>query len=211
MRREFIKGIKRFRKEGNKFSILIFGGSQGARAINGAVVGAMEYLEDMRDRLTITHQTGKEDFDEVSAVYHEFGMDSRVHPFITDMSSAYGSADLLICRAGATSIAEITASGKASVLIPFPFAIGNHQELNARVLADAGAAEMILEDALDGRTLAGVIRRLSDSPETIDGMEKKSERLGNIKAAERIVDECMAIVGRGSGIRDQGSEDTHNV
>jgi len=138
-------------------------------------------------------------------------MDSRVHPFITDMSSAYGSADLLICRAGATSIAEITASGKASVLIPFPFAIGNHQELNARVLADAGAAEMILEDALDGRTLAGVIRRLSDSPETIDGMEKKSERLGNIKAAERIVDECMAIVGRGSGIRDQGSEDTHNV
>ncbi|MBW2598675.1 MAG: undecaprenyldiphospho-muramoylpentapeptide beta-N-acetylglucosaminyltransferase, partial [Deltaproteobacteria bacterium] len=160
VRREFIKGIKKSRTEGGKFSILIFGGSQGARAINRAVVESMRYLEDMLCRLVITHQTGKEDFDEVSAAYRDRGVNAEVHPFITDMSSVYESADLLICRAGATSIAEITATGKASVLIPYPFAAGNHQELNARVLTDAGAAEMILEDKLDGGTLAGIIRRL---------------------------------------------------
>ncbi|MBW2650605.1 MAG: UDP-N-acetylglucosamine--N-acetylmuramyl-(pentapeptide) pyrophosphoryl-undecaprenol N-acetylglucosamine transferase, partial [Deltaproteobacteria bacterium] len=101
---------------------------------------------------------------------------------------------LLICRAGATSIAEITATGKASVLIPYPFAVGGHQELNARMLADAGAAEMILEDRLDGKTLAGVIRKLAGSPETIRRMEEESEKMGNVKAAARIVDQCMIIL-----------------
>jgi UDP-N-acetylglucosamine--N-acetylmuramyl-(pentapeptide) pyrophosphoryl-undecaprenol N-acetylglucosamine transferase len=190
----FLKGIKKFRKRGNTFSILIFGGSQGARAINRAVVESMGYLEDMRDRLVITHQTGKGDFEEVSAAYRNRGIPAEVHTFITDMASAYGSADLLICRAGATSIAEITATGKASVLIPYPFAVGGHQELNARVLADAGAAEMILEERLDGKTLAGIIRRLAESPEAIRRMEEKSEGLGNVKAAARIVDECMIML-----------------
>jgi len=196
VRREFVGGIKKSWKEGNRFSILIFGGSQGARAINRAVVESMNYLEDMRCRLVITHQTGKEDFDEVSAAYRDRGVNAEVHPFIVDMSSAYGGADLLICRAGATSIAEITATGKASVLIPYPFAVGNHQELNARVLADAGAAEMILEEGLDGKSLAGVIRRLAGSPETIGRMEEKSGKLGNVKAAAHIVDECMVMLDR---------------
>jgi len=194
VRREFAKGVKKSRKEGNGFSILIFGGSQGARAINRAVVESMEYLEDIRGGLAITHQTGKKDFDEVSAAYRDRGVSAEVHSFITDMSSAYGAADLLICRAGATSIAEITATGKASVLIPYPFAVGGHQELNARMLADAGAAEMVLEDRLDGKTLAGVIRRLAGSPETIRRMEEKSEKMGNVKAAARIVDQCMSIL-----------------
>ncbi|MBW2595029.1 MAG: undecaprenyldiphospho-muramoylpentapeptide beta-N-acetylglucosaminyltransferase [Deltaproteobacteria bacterium] len=194
VRREFAKGVKKSRKEGNRFSILIFGGSQGARAINRAVVESMEYLEDIRGGLAITHQTGKKDFDEVSAAYRDRGVSAEVHPFITDMSSAYGAADLLICRAGATSIAEITATGKASVLIPYPFAVGGHQELNARMLADAGAAEMVLEDRLDGKTLAGVIRRLAGSPETIRRMEEKSEKMGNVKVAARIVDQCMSIL-----------------
>ncbi len=194
VRREFARGVKKSRKEGNSFSILIFGGSQGARTINRAVVESMKYLGDMRGSLAITHQTGKEDFDEVSAAYCDRGVNAEVHPFITDMSSAYEVADLLICRAGATSIAEITATGKASVLIPYPFAVGGHQELNARVLANAGAAEMILEDRLDGRTLAGIVRRLAGSPETIGRMEKESEKMGNVKAAEYIVDECMIIL-----------------
>ncbi|MDO9515722.1 MAG: undecaprenyldiphospho-muramoylpentapeptide beta-N-acetylglucosaminyltransferase [Syntrophales bacterium] len=196
VRKEFAKGIKKSRKRGSTFSILVFGGSQGAGAINRAVVESMRYLEDMKDSLVITHQAGKGDLDEVSKAYRDRGVHAEVHPFITDMASAYGSADLLICRAGATSIAEITASGKASVLIPYPFAVGGHQELNARVLADAGAAEMILEDRLDGKTLAGVIRRLAGSPETIRMMEEESERLGNVKAAAHIVDECMIMLDR---------------
>ena len=194
VRKGFVSGIKKPRRTGDRFSILIFGGSQGARSINRAVVKSIEYLEDIKDRLVITHQTGAKGVKEVSAAYHDYGVDAGVHSFITDMSSAYGSADLLICRAGATSIAEITACGKASVLIPYPFAAGGHQELNARVLADAGAAEMILENKLDGKTLAGIIRRLFNNPETIGRMEKKSEKLGNIKAAEYIVDECMTIL-----------------
>ncbi len=201
VRREFAKGIKKSHKRGNTFSILIFGGSQGARAINRAVVESMKYLEDIRDKLVITHQAGKGDFDEVSAAYRDRGVHAEVHPFITDMASAYESADLLICRAGATSIAEITATGKASVLIPYPFAAGGHQELNARVLADADAAEMILEDRLDGKTLAGVIRRLAGSPETILRMEEESERLGNVKAAARIVDECTIMLDEKSAAK----------
>ncbi len=195
VRKEFVKRIKKSRRTGDKFSILIFGGSQGARAINRVVVESIGYLADIKDRLVITHQTGDKDMNEVSAAYSDRGVNAEVYPFITDMSSAYGSADLLICRAGATSIAEITVSGKASVLIPYPFAVGGHQELNARVLADAGAAEMILESELDGKTLAGVIRRLFNSPETTVKMEKESKKLGNVKAAEHIVDECMTILG----------------
>ena len=195
VRKRFVKSIKKSRGTGDKFSILIFGGSQGALAINRAVVESIGYLADIKDSLVITHQTGDNDMDEVSAAYRARGVNAEVYPFITDMSSAYGAADLLICRAGATSIAEITVSGKASVLIPYPFAVGGHQELNARVLADAGAAEMILESELDGKTLAGVIRRLFNSPETTGRMEKESEKMGNIKAAEHIVDECMTILG----------------
>jgi len=195
VRRDFAKGITGSHRGEKTFSILVFGGSQGARAINRAVVEAMECLEDMRDRLVITHQTGKGDLDEVSKAYRDRGVAAEVHPFISDMASAYGSADLLICRAGATSIAEITATGKASILIPYPFAVGGHQELNARVLTDAGAAEMILEDGLDGETLAGVIRRLADNPETIRRMEEESGKLGNVQAAAHIVDECMTLLG----------------
>jgi len=205
VRRGFVKGIKKSRMKEDKFSILIFGGSQGARTINRVAVESIGYLEDIKDRLVITHQTGDKDMDEVSAAYRDCGVDAEVHSFITDMSSAYESADLLICRAGATSIAEITASGKASVLIPYPFAAGNHQELNARMLADAGAAEMILESELDGKRLAGAIRRLLNSSGTINRMEKESQRLGNVKAAEQIVDECMNILGQGAEMRGRES------
>lgn len=204
VRREFVRGITKTRRDEGTFSILVFGGSQGARAINRAVVDALPYLGDMRDRLVITHQTGEGDLAEVTEAYRDRGVRAEVHPFIDDMASAYGSADLLICRAGATSIAEITATGKASVLIPYPFAVGGHQELNARVLADAGAAEMILEDGLDGAVLAGIIRRLAGDPGAIRRMEEESGKLGNAAAAARIVDECMALLGpdvsgRGAG------------
>lgn len=195
VRKGFVQGIPGLsKKREGTFSLLIFGGSQGARAINRAILESLRCLEDLKDRLSITHQTGISDLDEVKAGYRELGITGDIRPFITDMPAAYGAADLLICRAGATTIAEITAVGKASILIPFPFAVGGHQELNARVLADAGAAEMIREDALDGRTLAGVIRECAGHPERIRNMETESKKLGNIQAAGRIVDECMALL-----------------
>ncbi len=194
VRRAFTEGMIRTGRDKRAFSILVFGGSQGARAINRAVMEALPYLADMKEALVIVHQTGEREADEVSATYRDYGIRAAVHPFIDDMASAYGAADLLICRAGATSIAEITAMGRASILIPYPFAVGGHQEMNARVLADAGAAEMILEERLDGKTLAGAIRRLVESPEGVRRMEVASARCGNVKAAARIVDECMALL-----------------
>lgn len=176
------------------FTILVFGGSQGAHRINETVREALPHLEALRDRLRFVHQTGEKDAGDVERAYRERKMDAAVHPFIRDMASAYRAADLLICRAGATSIAEITACGKAAVFIPFPFAVNDHQTGNARVLVEAGAAEMIAEKDLDGRKLADVIVRLSADPIRLRAMEEKSRSLGNPRAAADIVDACMAMV-----------------
>ncbi len=194
VRKSFMADLSCAGKKEDIFSILVFGGSQGARSINRAVVEAIPYMEDIRNRLFITHQTGEGDLEEVKRAYRDLGIAADVQPFIADMASAYASADLLICRAGATSIAEITAVGRAAILIPYPFAAGGHQELNAKVLADAGAAEMIIEKDLSGEALAGEIRRLFDRPDSIGIMEKRSKSLGNINAAEKIVDECIKLL-----------------
>ncbi len=129
----------------------------------------------------------------MSAAYHEYGI--RAGASLLSKTWPPRTGRLIFLYAGrATSIAEITAMGRASILIPYPFAVGGHQEMNASVLADAGAAEMILEERLDGETLAGAIRRLAENPEMIGRMEAASARFGNVKAAARIVDECMALL-----------------
>jgi UDP-N-acetylglucosamine--N-acetylmuramyl-(pentapeptide) pyrophosphoryl-undecaprenol N-acetylglucosamine transferase len=183
-------------KTADRFTVLVFGGSQGAHRINEAVREALPYLEEWRDRLRFIHQSGAKDAGEVEKAYRERGMEAGVFPFIRDMASAYRSADLLICRAGATSIAEITACGKAAVFIPFPFAVNDHQTGNARVLVEAGAAEMIAEKELSGEKLAHVIRRLSTDPARLRVMEEKSRGLGNPRAAADIVDACVEMVKR---------------
>ncbi|MEA3470942.1 MAG: undecaprenyldiphospho-muramoylpentapeptide beta-N-acetylglucosaminyltransferase [Thermodesulfobacteriota bacterium] len=196
VRNGFIEEGEREKKKNGKFTLLIFGGSQGASAINMAVMEALEYMEGIRDGLKIIHQTGEKDLGEVANAYSEHRIDAKVVPFITDMAEACKEADLLICRAGATSIAEITALGKAAIFIPYPFATGNHQELNAKMLVDAGAAEMIVKDELSGRLLFEMIEKLYRNPGRIETMEKMSKSLGNIKAASNIVDECLTIIGQ---------------
>ncbi|PIP07220.1 MAG: undecaprenyldiphospho-muramoylpentapeptide beta-N-acetylglucosaminyltransferase [Syntrophobacterales bacterium CG_4_8_14_3_um_filter_49_14] len=182
------------REKGENFTILVFGGSQGAHVINVALINAVGHLKDMRERLRIIHQTGYNDLEEASEVYHVKGIAAEVFPFIMDMASAFRKADLLICRAGATTVAEITAMGKTAILIPFPFATGDHQTKNAEVLVKAGAAEMIPEKELEGKRLAEVIRRFHRQPEMVREMEIKSAGLGNVRAATDIVDACMAMV-----------------
>jgi UDP-N-acetylglucosamine--N-acetylmuramyl-(pentapeptide) pyrophosphoryl-undecaprenol N-acetylglucosamine transferase len=195
VRNDFIKeGVKK--KKTDTFTLLIFGGSQGASAINRTIIEALQYMEDIKDGLKIIHQTGERDLEEVANAYREHHIDALVVPFITDMAEACKEADLLICRAGATSIAEITALGKAAIFIPFPFATGNHQELNAKTLVDAGAAEMIVENELSGRALFEMIEKLDRNPGRIEAMEKMSKSLGNIKAASNIVDECLTVIGQ---------------
>ncbi|MBU2026331.1 MAG: undecaprenyldiphospho-muramoylpentapeptide beta-N-acetylglucosaminyltransferase [Proteobacteria bacterium] len=182
------------RKKDRRFTLLIFGGSQGAHAINRIVSEALDDLLPLKEQLRFLHQTGEKDWEAVAAAYSERGFEAEVSPFIVDMATAYRSADLLVCRAGATSIAEITAGGKAAILIPFPFAAADHQTRNAEVLAGAGAAEMIPERELNGRRLAEAIERIYRDPGAVLRMEAAAAALGNRRAAADIVDACLEMV-----------------
>jgi len=183
------------RKKDRRFTLLIFGGSQGAHAINRIVSEALDDLLPLKEQLRFLHQTGEKDREAVAAAYSERGFEAEVSPFIVDMATAYRSADLLVCRAGATSIAEITAGGKAAILIPFPFAAADHQTKNAEVLAGAGAAEMIPERELNGRRLAEAIERIYRDPGAVRRMEAAAAALGNRRAAADIVDACLDLIG----------------
>jgi len=194
VRAAFFAGVKEPEEKAGKFTLLIFGGSQGSHAINITVLDALPYLEGIRTNLKIVHQTGGADLKIVSETYQSKGFDAHVLPFITDMASAYRYSDLLICRAGATSIAEVTACGKASILIPFPYAANDHQTKNAEALVKAGAAVLIREAELDGKKLAEAIHHFYRHPEIIRKMEIKSASLGNEKAASDIVDVCIGMV-----------------
>ena len=127
---------------GDRLKLLVLGGSQGARPINNAMIKIAEHLsEETRRSLYIVHQTGRADAERVTEAYKSSGLDARVTPFIDDMGDAYRAADLVICRAGALTVSELTISRRGSVLIPFPQAVDNHQEYNARALVDVGAGE----------------------------------------------------------------------
>jgi UDP-N-acetylglucosamine--N-acetylmuramyl-(pentapeptide) pyrophosphoryl-undecaprenol N-acetylglucosamine transferase len=187
------------RKVKGAFTVLVFGGSQGARSINKAMAEAAPFLKEIRDGLKIIHQagqtgTGPAANEWIEEAYRAAGIDGEVLPFIYDMGSAYAGADLLVCRAGATSIAEITACGKAAILIPFPYAANDHQTKNARVLADRGAAELVCEKELTGAHLAERIIGLYRAPGRIASMEANSAALGNLKAAAVIVDACLQLI-----------------
>ncbi len=131
----------------------------------------------------------------VQDAYLRHGISSVVRPFFPDMTDCYEHADLLICRSGATTVAEITAIGKPAILIPFPHAADNHQELNARRLVELKAAEMILESDLTGSILAQRILFLASNPELLRQMAFRARKLGNFFAAKTIVDDCYALVG----------------
>jgi UDP-N-acetylglucosamine--N-acetylmuramyl-(pentapeptide) pyrophosphoryl-undecaprenol N-acetylglucosamine transferase len=176
--------------------LLVFGGSQGAHALNMRVIEALPHLADLRDRLRITHQTGARDREQVESGYRACGFEPDVREFITDMSAAYAGTDLVVCRAGATTLAELTVCRKPSILIPFPLAADNHQVRNARSLVDAGAAVMIEERDLTGELLAREIRSILADPARRDRMARAAGRLGSPAAAREIADVCTELVRR---------------
>jgi len=190
VRRELFKEYP-IEKQGNRFNILILGGSQGAHSINKAVIEALDYLKEESSRLFFIHQTGVKDVEWVRQAYKEQEINAEVNPFIEDMTRAYRISDLIISRAGATTIAEITALGKAAILIPFPFATNNHQERNARFLSEAGAAELILERDLNGYLLAKRIIYYADHIDIIKEMEEKAISKGRRDATDLIVNELL--------------------
>ena len=188
VRREFFE-IPRKAREPGKFSLLIFGGSQGARAINDGMIAALPGLEGLKSTLRIKHQTGPADFDKVKTAYVAAGWNEQadVRSYIDNMMADFAEADLVICRAGATTTAELIAAGKASIMIPFPFAADDHQRKNAEALEAAGASRMILQRDLTGERLAKEIGVFAESPEQLDRMEEASRKLAHGDAAASVV------------------------
>jgi UDP-N-acetylglucosamine--N-acetylmuramyl-(pentapeptide) pyrophosphoryl-undecaprenol N-acetylglucosamine transferase len=177
------------KQESEVFHILVFGGSQGARPINNAIADAIITLTRFNGQLTITHQTGEADFERIRTAYATTNFSNAdLRPFISDIADEFGKADLLVCRAGATTCAEIAAAGKAAVMIPFPDAADNHQQKNAEAFESAGAARMILQRDLNGEVLASEIGKLIESSAAIREMETAARQLGHPDAAERTVD-----------------------
>ncbi len=187
-------GGEREKRKDKRFSILVFGGSQGATAVNAAFLDATEYLTDIWPNLRVVHQAGTEGYQAVKEAYKRKNIKVELHRFIDDMASAYRSSDLVVCRAGATSIAEITALGIAPVLIPYPFAADDHQTVNARCLEEAGAAVMIRQDRLTGSTLAEAIRRLYEKPDDLKSMREKVKGFGRPQAGETIAADFLKVI-----------------
>ncbi len=176
------------------FTLLIFGGSQGAHRINVEAVGAVRALAVDTPGLRVIHQTGEADKDWVAAAYRDSRIAAEVHAFIDNMGEAYARADLVICRAGATTVAELTALGKAAILIPYPFAADDHQRINAEVLERHGAALVLLDRDLTASALAERVRALARNPAQLDHMSCAARALGRPDAAERVLDVCRQVL-----------------
>lgn len=186
----------RGKKQSKKgFTLLIFGGSQGATAINRAMIEAAPLLKEIKKDLRIIHQTGAADYPWVREGYEKEGLEATVHPFIDEMAPCYREAHLAICRAGAATITELCAWGRASILIPYPFAADDHQRTNAEVLARHGAGRMIPDQELSGKRLSQEILSLYRDRKALHEMEKQAAVLGQTDAAARIVDECYRLLG----------------
>jgi UDP-N-acetylglucosamine--N-acetylmuramyl-(pentapeptide) pyrophosphoryl-undecaprenol N-acetylglucosamine transferase len=186
-------GIKK-KMRGARLNVLIFGGSQGAHAINMTMTEAAGWLASQKERLAIVHQTGEKDYETVERAYKEAGLkDAEVKPFIHDMAARFGQADLLICRSGATTVAEVAAAGKAAIFVPFPFATDDHQRKNAEAFERVGAGRIILQKDLTPARLAEELQRLMDDPGAIDRMEEASRHLGRPDSAARAVDLAVKV------------------
>ncbi len=178
----------------NGVQVLAFGGSQGARFLNETLMAAAPRLAAAG--LCLVHQTGEADLERVTQAYREAGFVATVVPFIEDMASAYAAADLILCRAGATTLAELAIVGRPAILVPFPFATHNHQVNNAQEFERAGAALCRTQDGLDGDTLADEVLRLAGDANRRAEMAAAMQELGRPRAAADIVDRLVGLGGR---------------
>jgi len=175
-------------------TLVVLGGSQGAQSINRAMVAALPRLLAAHPTVRVIHQTGERDYEEVAMAYRGARLEAEVSPFLFDVPRAFRQADLIVSRSGATTVAEFTACGKPAILIPFPHAIHGHQERNARILEQAGAATVILDAELTGETLAAAITALLANPGRLGEMGRCSKGLGRADSAERVVMACRDLV-----------------
>ena len=178
-------------------TLLVFGGSQGAHAINQAMIESLPGLREKIPALHIIHQTGQRDYDSVLAAYQRLGMTTgeatcrssgEVHKFIDDMPATFARADLLVCRSGASTVGEITAAGKPAIFVPFPRAADDHQNVNARALERAGAAVVVEESNLEAAYLVETIVAMLSDPVRLRRMSEAARSLAHPKAVEEIAE-----------------------
>ena len=173
----------------NRQRLLIFGGSQGSRILNETMSGALLFLARLKDSLTIVHQTGPNDLEKVRKAYHDSAfMDAVVVPYLDPIVDEMAAADLVVCRAGAMTVSELAAIGRAAVLVPFAAATNNHQELNARVVERAGGAVVLTEAGLSPEKLASAIADIVSNPERTTRMGAAAKSLARPAATKTIVD-----------------------
>lgn len=194
VRRELFLSQVNQPEKGDEFTVLVVGGSQGAKAINEAFVEALIFLNSSEKKVEVIHQTGKVDHSRVVEEYRVRGLKGDVVPFIKDMGSAYNRADIVVGRAGATTIFELAALGKPSILIPYPHATNNHQEINAGSLVRAGGAEMILQKDLNGEVMARALMKYMNNRPELTKMGEQARKISRTNAAEIIVDQIMEMV-----------------
>ena len=189
------RGIKECKNiTGRTFTVFIFGGSQGSHAINKGIVESLEYLQEESGQISFLHQTGEKDYAWVDESYKKAGITAEVAPYVYNIIDMYGKADIVICRAGATTIAEITASGRPAILIPYPHAAHDHQRTNAEYMQSRGSAEVILEKDLSGKILADKIKYFMYNRDRLKEMAEKSSGLYRQNSAHDIVKLCKFLV-----------------
>ena len=169
------------------YTILLFGGSQGAQSINRALVDALDELAQLKSQLRFVHQTGERQLEEIKRAYVAAGFEADVRTFFNDFYKQYAAADLIVSRSGATTVAEIKAAGRAAILIPFPFATDDHQMKNARAMAEANAAVLISNSELNGKRLGQTILELIGNQERLKEIETNARRIAILDAEQRIV------------------------
>jgi UDP-N-acetylglucosamine--N-acetylmuramyl-(pentapeptide) pyrophosphoryl-undecaprenol N-acetylglucosamine transferase len=174
------------------YHLLVFGGSQGARQINQAVMDALPLLGDLP--LRVFHQAGEADRERVEAAYAKSGIEAEVVDFEPEMPKRYRWADLALCRSGALTVAELALAALPALLVPYPFAADDHQSANARELEVAGAARRLDPAKLDGERLAAALRELLDDPSLLAAMSGAASDLGRPDAAHRVIQECVALL-----------------
>jgi UDP-N-acetylglucosamine--N-acetylmuramyl-(pentapeptide) pyrophosphoryl-undecaprenol N-acetylglucosamine transferase len=180
-------------------TLLVFGGSQGAHAINEAMIRCLPELQRQAPGIHIIHQTGERDYNDALAAYKSLtsttGEPAEVFKFIEDMPAAFARADLLVCRSGASTVAEITAAGKPAIFVPFPRAADDHQRVNAEALARSGAAVVVEESKLEGVWLAETIAALLGDPRRLQAMSEAACGLAHPDAARDIARMAARVAG----------------
>lgn len=188
---EIARPAGRFHGADRVLRLLVMGGSQGASVLNQVLPAAVSRLDP--GRLEVWHQTGTRDCEATRLRYANLGVDAKVEPFIEDMAAAYAWANLVLCRAGATTVFELAAAGLASILVPYPHAVDDHQTANARYLADRGAAILLPQGGCDETRVAALLRDLACSTAKIQAMAERARSCACLDATARVAELCLEV------------------